>query len=286
MAGLYICVDRIKDKNGVYSYYVLKDIAGNYRQIKRENILQMLNQKDIQIVNLVKTVDNKILLKKDYVSKIKKNFIELYHGSPNKEIILQYGKGEDKHDYGKGFYLTKDIELAKEWAVCNGENIGYVHHYYLDISAYSIFDFGKTGVLSWLAELMKHRDADSSARYRKLSKIFIQKYGKDINGYDIIKGWRADSSYFYIAKKFVRDEVDLNILEQLLKLGDLGIQYCLKSERVIKGIKEDKTKLEIVDGKTYKEKYDKRDTIAREEMRLLVENESLNPMIDVFSKLL
>lgn len=116
--------------------------------------------------------------------------------------------------------------------------------------------------------------------------IFIQKYGKDINGYDIIKGWRADSSYFYIAKKFVRDEVDLSILEQLLKLGDFGIQYCLKSERVIKGIKEDKTKLKIVDGKTYKEKYDKRDITAREEMRSLVENEDLNPMIDVFSKLL
>lgn len=66
MGRLYICVDRIKDKTGVYSYYVLKDIVCNYRQVKRENILQMLNQKDIQIVNLIKTVDNKILLKKDY----------------------------------------------------------------------------------------------------------------------------------------------------------------------------------------------------------------------------
>lgn len=26
-----------------------------------------------------------------------------------------YGYGEDKHDYGRGFYLTDNSELAKEW---------------------------------------------------------------------------------------------------------------------------------------------------------------------------
>lgn len=29
-----------------------------------------------------------------------------------------YGYGEDKLDYGRGFYLTDNLELAKEWAVC------------------------------------------------------------------------------------------------------------------------------------------------------------------------
>lgn len=32
--------------------------------------------------------------------------IFLYHGSTEKVIVPQYGFGEDKHDYGKGFYLT------------------------------------------------------------------------------------------------------------------------------------------------------------------------------------
>ncbi len=44
--------------------------------------------------------------------------IVLYHGTPNKEVIPAFGLGDEKHDYGKGFYLTEDIELAKEWAVC------------------------------------------------------------------------------------------------------------------------------------------------------------------------
>lgn len=39
--------------------------------------------------------------------------IILYHGSPNKEVTPKYGLGEARHDYGKGFYLTEDIKLAK-----------------------------------------------------------------------------------------------------------------------------------------------------------------------------
>lgn len=34
----------------------------------------------------------------------------------------------------------------------------------------------------------------------------------------LIKGWRADASYFYIAKAFVRDEIDVDILEELMML--------------------------------------------------------------------
>ena len=58
--------------------------------------------------------------------------IILFHGSPNKEIVPSYGKGEDRHDYGRGFYLTENVELAKEWAVCRpDESNGWVHKYML-----------------------------------------------------------------------------------------------------------------------------------------------------------
>ena len=77
---------------------------------------------------------------------------------------------------------------------------------------------------------MKHRDAADSKRYRVLAAKFIEKYGVDTSRYDVIKGWRADASYFYIAKEFVRDNIDVEILEELLSLGGLGIQYCIKSK--------------------------------------------------------
>lgn len=67
--------------------------------------------------------------------------IVLYHGSPNRIIIPTYGLDEDRHDYGKGFY-----ELSLE--------------------GLSVYDYSEHNILCWLAELMKHRAADDSKRYR------------------------------------------------------------------------------------------------------------------------
>lgn len=101
--------------------------------------------------------------------------IILYHGSPNKVVVPQYGFGESKHDYGKGFYLTENIELAKEWAVCRpDEKNGWVHKYELDTDDLKVLDFQEYNVLSWLAELMKHRDASDSRRSSLPSTELIQ----------------------------------------------------------------------------------------------------------------
>lgn len=103
--------------------------------------------------------------------------IFLYHGSTEKVIVPQYGFGEDKHDYGKGFYLTEKIELAKEWAVCRpNETNGWVHKFELDTTDLEVLDFQQYNVLPWLAELMKHRDAADTKRYKVLSQKFIAKY--------------------------------------------------------------------------------------------------------------
>ena len=86
--------------------------------------------------------------------------LTLYHGSLNRIVVPEFGRGDNRHDYGRGFYLTEDIELAKEWAVCKptGED-GYVHTYTLDTEGLSVLDFREYSALTWLAELMKHRDA-------------------------------------------------------------------------------------------------------------------------------
>jgi hypothetical protein len=133
----------------------------------------------------------------------------LFHGSPNQMITPTFGLGEERHDYGKGFYLTENMELAKEWAVCRpDESNGWVHKFELDMCDLKMIDFQNENILSWLAELMKHREAADSKRYRMLAEKFIAKYGIETEEYDVIKGWRANASYFYIAKAFVRDEID------------------------------------------------------------------------------
>ena len=112
--------------------------------------------------------------------------ITLFHGSPYESVTPEYGLGNDKHDYGRGFYLTANVELAKEWAVCRpDESNGWVHQYELDTNGLRILDFQEHSVLTWLAELMKHRDAADSKRYRVLAAKFIAKYGIDASGYDV-----------------------------------------------------------------------------------------------------
>ena len=84
------------------------------------------------------------------------NKLILFYGTPDKIVVPTYGKGEEKHDYGQGFYLTDSIDLAKE---------------------------------------------------------------------------------------FVRDNIDIDILEELLLLGGLGIQYCIKSELAYAKLHEIKSEL-------------------------------------------
>lgn len=209
--------------------------------------------------------------------------IILYHGSPNIEVRPQFGLGEDKHDYGRGFYLTESLNLAKEWAVCRpNEKNGWVHKFELDTEGLQIFDFQGKDVLCWLSELMKHREASDTRRYRVLSKKFIEKYSVDVDDYDVIRGWRANASYFFIAKEFVRDNIDIDILEELLDLGGLGIQYCIKSEKAFAKLKIVPDSIIPVDYKEFNTRYNERDSKARKAMRDLVDSDS-NKVWNVFS---
>ena len=195
--------------------------------------------------------------------------ITLFHGSPYESVTPEYGLGNDKHDYGRGFYLTKSVELAKEWAVCRpDESNGWVHQYELDTNGLSILDF-----------------QEHSKRYRVLATKFIAQYGIDTSSYDIIKGWRANASYFYIAKEFVRDNVDVDILEELLSLGGLGIQYCIKSEKAYGQLREVNEGLLSVSYSEFNDKYNQRDVEARQNMRDLIDSDA-NTVTNVFSTLL
>ena len=207
--------------------------------------------------------------------------ITLYHGSPNETLVPTYGKGEEKHDYGRGFYLTPDIELAREWAVCN-DTEGYLYQVDLDVTDLDILDFDQYDPKAWIAELMSHRDADSSVRYRRFAPVFVEKYRIDTSPYDVIKGWRADSSYFLIAKRFVRDELDASLLSDALRLGDLGQQYCIKSEKAFKLIHRKYQPIEKIDQQVYLARYNERDLNSRKSLLELIESDR-NTLKDTFS---
>ena len=159
--------------------------------------------------------------------------MRLYHGSQNAMVEPKYGLGQDHHDFGRGFYLTDREDLAREWSVYRPRSMdGWVHAFDLDLDGLRVLDFREAGVFAWVAELMKHRDADESSAYRRRAPVFIEKFGvKESEDCDVQIGWRANASYFYIVKAFVRGEVDADCLADLLKLGGFGIQYVLRSTK-------------------------------------------------------
>ena len=123
-------------------------------------------------------------------------------------------------------------------------------------------------------------NANAFGRWR-----FNEQYGIDTSGYDVIKGWRANASYFYIAKEFVRDNVDIDILGQLLSLGNLGIQYCIKSEKAYLNLRELKDELISVDFDEFNAKYNSRDALSRKNMKNLIDSNA-NTVTKVFSTLI
>ena len=82
----------------------------------------------------------------------------------------------------------------------------------------------------------------------------------------------------------MRDNIDIEILEELLSLGGLGIQYCIKSELAYSKLTEVEDGLVSVDYSEINEKYNERDIIARKRMRELVDSDA-NKVTNVFSTL-
>lgn len=213
--------------------------------------------------------------------------VRLYHGSPEESFVPTFGLGNDRHDYGRGFYLTEFPELAREWSVAaNPFQNGWMHVYDLTLDGLAVLDFTELNPLVWLAELMRHRDADESRYYRENAPKFIAKYGMDVSRYDVIRGWRANASYFYICKSFVRNNIGVGFLGELLKLGELGVQYFLRTERAFAALREIESATEAVVAADYCARYGDRDASARRRMYDLIENDPRNDLSTTFKDLL
>ena len=209
--------------------------------------------------------------------------MKLYHGSVVKSFVPTFGLGQERHDYGRGFYLTESVDLAREWAVAaNPFANGWVHAYEMDLTGLRILDFTTLGPLPWLAELMKHRDGDDGRYYRENAPKFIARYGVEISDYDIIRGWRADASYFYICKSFVRNNIGVDFLTELLTLGNFGIQYFVQSEKAFAALRELPDACEEVNAAEFYARYNQRDSAARSRMYDLIENDPRNSLDRTF----
>ena len=59
----------------------------------------------------------------------------------------------------------------------------------------------------------------------------------DYNQYDVILGYRADDSYFSFAQDFLNGTISYRQLKNAMYLGNLGMQYVLKSREAFERIR-------------------------------------------------
>ena len=163
----------------------------------------------------------------------------IYHGSEKIIEMPEYGKGALNNDYGRGFYCTRNMELAKEWACGRGSG-GYANKYELDPDGLSIIDLNADpySILNWLAVLTRHRTYWQNGSISEEAKDYLQKnFYVDMTEYDIIMGYRADDSYFTFAQDFISNVIPLGKLKTAMHLGELGVQVVLKSRRAFESIR-------------------------------------------------
>ena len=189
--------------------------------------------------------------------------VVLYHGSP--DIIQKplYGKGKAYNDYGRGFYCTQHLELAKEWA-CNEDADGYANKYEMDLAGLSILNLSgeEYTILHWLALLMKYRRLRISTPIMKRGAEWLEEHFLiDLTPYDVVVGCRADDSYFTFARAFVNNEISLAQLTYAMRLGKLGVQFVLKSPAAFEKLRF--LTYEIADNTVYYAKRKARDEEAR-----------------------
>ena len=193
--------------------------------------------------------------------------IHIYHGSINIVKKPVFGEGKPYNDYGRGFYCTEHVELAKEWA-CSSDSDGYANHYQLDLDRLRVLYLNgvEYNILNWLAILLENRKFNVAEGLPQRARTYLlENFKVDYKSYDIIIGYRADDSYFSYAGDFINGTLSLRDLSEAMRLGKLGEQVVLKSEKAFQSL----TFIEAIKAphEEYFGKYKLRDEEARNRYR-------------------
>lgn len=193
--------------------------------------------------------------------------VVIYHGSENIIKTPVFGYGNVHNDYGPGFYCTKQFSMAGEWACKTGNN-GYINKYRLNLEGLKVLNLldKKFNILNWMALLLANRTFRiSSPIGHDAKKYIMDNFLVDISNYDIIKGYRADDSYFSFAQAFIENTLSVQGLNQALYLGKLGEQIMLRSPKAFENIEY--LDVEIAKKEVYHPMFMLRDRLARKEYR-------------------
>ena len=204
--------------------------------------------------------------------------LTLYHGSDTIVNSPSLDGGKPNNDYGRGFYCTLRYDLACEWASKIKGRAGFVNQYDLQIEGLKILKLSKKkyNILHWITLLLKNRTfVLSSPISIQAREYLLANFSVGTSEYDMIIGYRADDSYFSFAEDFLNNTISVQHLANAMKLGKLGLQHVLISEKAFSQLTF--IEAEPVDTEKYNILYAKRDLMARNTYKTSKADLATNP---------
>lgn len=153
--------------------------------------------------------------------------------------------------------------MAKEWAVSEMKS-GFANCYELDDSDLMTLDLNGEDYhcLHWLTMLLTYRTFDMDSLLAAEARDYLMEHFRlDHAGYDLIRGYRADDSYFSFAQDFLNGTISYQQLTRAMRLGRLGEQIMIRSKKAFGRIEF--IGYEIADHTEYYAKKQHRDKQAR-----------------------
>lgn len=158
--------------------------------------------------------------------------IKLYHGSMYYFEHIDLSKCLDKKDFGRGFYMTANYEIAKGWAlrhkIRNGADKAYIYMAKIDVDAMktllNVHEFKES--IAWVDYIV----------YNRMHGIEDMGKYKD-KDYDVVTGKIADGraqlevQRYCIGGSYTKE--DKERLIKALSASDLKDQVCFKTLKAI-----------------------------------------------------
>lgn len=163
----------------------------------------------------------------------------LYHGSTAAVPLPHIELCRPHNDYGRGFYCTPSLDMAKEWACQKGTD-GFASSYELPLEGLAVLDLNSADftLLHWLEVLLENRLMRLGTPTMQQGAQWLKAhFAVDLSHADVVSGYRADDSYFGFARAFLRNEITYGQLSCAMRLGELGVQHMIKSHRAFDALR-------------------------------------------------
>lgn len=142
--------------------------------------------------------------------------ITLYHGGETEIQKPDLNHSRTDIDFGRGFYLTEDKEMACKWAARKKE-ASVVNTYELELDGLNVYRFGLNE--TWLRYVSGNRGCSE--------QIY------DDSGYDVIAGPTADDRLFVTVQNYLDGNITAERALKQLDIVGYALQFTLKTHKAL-----------------------------------------------------